>query len=1004
MNWNDVMAHPIWAITTWSKQPHYKDPDDKLSAAYIQSISLIIIVSAILVGIVYAIEGQAFYVSMSLLEVLVYSIVIVLVRFYKLRIASNLFLVSALLLLSFGIFSSGGIHSSSSILYPVILVFASLLLDRRSYSIYGLLSLISIGFIIYAENQGLTPVAYVPDPPRFPLFVTYAMVIVAVGGIIRSITESLQTSSRKARQFAQEIYTQKVMLDRVGQAVVGCGIDNKVIYWNKAATDLYGWTEDRALGQVYYDLIPTMLTHEMEDEIGIVLRNGETWSGELVIQDKDGNELHVLVTVAPLQDENGEITGWIGIGADLTERKHTEEALRLSEEKFSKAFHTTPILMTIEDENHFFIDVNKAFLSGFGFNREEVIGHSATELRMFSSPDDAFLLRNTLQNNNGVLKDFELQINRKSGEIGFVSLSSERIYVDKAEYILTSGLDITERKFAELQIQKQAARAEVLASLSQLLTKVSQDQRLVFDNVVRRCAELIGDGASIFLYSPQNEFLELVAVYNPDPQAMDVFWDEISKRPIRWNEGVYAKAIGDVEPVLIPYINVNELIKRATPERRDYYRKLPFHSMMIAPLHIQGNVMGVIGMARHSPGRNYTPEDLTFLQDIADRSSLALLNAQYYKELEQELAERKIAEKKYRSIFDNSIDGIFQSTDDGHFINVNPAMANIYGYESPEEMLNCVTDISSQLYASADQREDVRQRLNSGERLVGYESLDYRKDGSTFWASMSAQAIRDENGKALYYEGTIEDITPRKKAEAERESLIQELANKNAELEQFTYTVSHDLKSPLVTINGFVGYLEQDAASGNMERLKNDTTRIQEAVNKMQKLLNELLELSRVGRLMNASEKVPVETLVREALDNVHGQLEERGVDIQIQPDLPSVYGDNQRLVEVFQNLLDNAIKYMGNQTNPEITIGQNGEEDDKPIFFVKDNGMGIDFEHHERIFGLFNKLDAKSEGTGVGLALVKRIVEVHGGRIWIRSDAGKGSTFYFTLPTPPSI
>ena len=604
----------------------------------------------------------------------------------------------------------------------------------------------------------------------------------------------------------------------------------------------------------------------------------------------------------------------------------------------------------------------------------------------------------------------ELRIRRKSGEVAIVLMSVEYIHVNETRYILTSALDITERKLAEIRIQQQASRAEALASLSQILTKVTQDQRLMFDIVVRRCAEEIGDGASIFLFSPENEFLELVAVHNPDPKAMDTFREEMHKRPLKWNEGIYAEVIGNIVPVLIPYINVDDMIEHATPERREYFRRLPFHSMMVAPLHVQGEVLGVIGMARHSPGRDYTPEDLTFLQDIADRSALALLNARYYKKLEQELTERKIAEEKYRSIFDNSMDGIFQSTDDGHFLQVNPAMAHIYGYDSPEEMLNSVTDIRSQLYTNSDQRDDIRKRLNSGERLVGYESLDYRKDGSTFWTFMSAQAIRDENGKVLYYEGTVEDITRRKNAEAERESLIQELAKKNAELEQFTYTVSHDLKSPLVTINGFVGYLEQDAASGNMDRLKKDTQRIREAVKKMQKLLSELLELSRIGRLMNASETVPFETLVREAMENVHGQLKTRGVEILVQPDLPNVYGDNQRLVEVLQNLIDNAVKYMGDQVDPQIEIGQDGEEDGKPIFFVKDNGMGIDPEYHERIFGLFNKLDAKSDGTGVGLALVKRIVEVHGGRIWVQSEAfpqgdvRAGSTFYFTLPVGPSV
>ena len=130
-----------------------------------------------------------------------------------------------------------------------------------------------------------------------------------------------------------------------------------------------------------------------------------------------------------------------------------------------------------------------------------------------------------------------------------------------------------------------------------------------------------------------------------------------------------------------------------------------------------------------------------------------------------------------------------------------------------------------------------------------------------------------------------------------------------------------------------------------------------------------------------------------------HGRLETRGVMVHVEPNLPSVYVDRPRLIEVLQNLLDNAAKYMGDQPNPRIEIGQNGAEQEKPVFYIRDNGMGIAPEYHERIFGLFNKLDSKSEGTGVGLALVKRIIEVHGGRIWVESKVGKGSTFLFTLP-----
>jgi signal transduction histidine kinase len=237
-----------------------------------------------------------------------------------------------------------------------------------------------------------------------------------------------------------------------------------------------------------------------------------------------------------------------------------------------------------------------------------------------------------------------------------------------------------------------------------------------------------------------------------------------------------------------------------------------------------------------------------------------------------------------------------------------------------------------------------------------------------------------------------------------RRKLISELESKNTELERFTYTVSHDLKSPLFTIRGFLGYLEQDALSGNHARLKSDIQRIIDATDKMQRLLNELLELSRVGRLKNESTYVPFADIAQEASELVHGRIMERGITVSIEPGLPDVYGDRPRLTEVLQNLLDNAAKFMGDQKEPHIEIGCRGRdaERDMPIFYVRDNGMGILPEHLERVFGLFNKLDPKTDGTGIGLALVKRIIEVHGGQIWVESQAGKGSTFFFMLPAKP--
>lgn len=238
---------------------------------------------------------------------------------------------------------------------------------------------------------------------------------------------------------------------------------------------------------------------------------------------------------------------------------------------------------------------------------------------------------------------------------------------------------------------------------------------------------------------------------------------------------------------------------------------------------------------------------------------------------------------------------------------------------------------------------------------------------------------------------------------SERKILLHEMESKNAELERFSYTVSHDLRSPLVTIRGFLGFLEKSALSGNLNAFQNDMQRIVKATDRMNQLLKELLELSRIGRVLNEKKAMPFENLVHAAVEIVHGRIQEKNISIHIHKNLPTVVVDQPRMIEVLQNLIDNAAKYMRDQKEPSIEIGLENEQNREYTFFVRDNGIGIDPAHHDRIFGLFNKLDIDSEGTGIGLALVKRIIEFHGGRIWVQSEAGTGSTFYFTLPVNPS-
>lgn len=238
-----------------------------------------------------------------------------------------------------------------------------------------------------------------------------------------------------------------------------------------------------------------------------------------------------------------------------------------------------------------------------------------------------------------------------------------------------------------------------------------------------------------------------------------------------------------------------------------------------------------------------------------------------------------------------------------------------------------------------------------------------------------------------------------RRRESAMQTVIDELEAKNAEMERFTYTVSHDLRSPLVTIEGFTGYLLDDALSGNQDRLRNDVAQIRHATSQMSELLSDLLELSRIGRLVNTPVDVSLTEIARDAEALAAGRLQDRGVVVEIAEDLPVVLVDRVRMVEVFQNLLDNAARFMGDQEEPRVWISSRKVRHET-VITVRDNGAGIAPKYHRKVFELFERLDARTDGTGIGLAIVKRVIEHHGGRIWIESEGkpGAGTAFRFTL------
>jgi len=353
------------------------------------------------------------------------------------------------------------------------------------------------------------------------------------------------------------------------------------------------------------------------------------------------------------------------------------------------------------------------------------------------------------------------------------------------------------------------------------------------------------------------------------------------------------------------------------------------------------------------------------------------------------------SETRYARLLNLAPDAIFVHTG-GRITFANPATARMLGYNSPEEIVGrhlldfAPPELRGQYTPTA---------AGAGAGAVGLVVV--RSDGKRIDLDVVGMNIggSDRPGDPLTRLVIGRDVTDRRRSEAEREALIRALEAKNAELERFTYTASHDLRSPLVTIGSYLSHVEDAAERGDLKALRADIERIRKATVKMDLLLKDLLELSRIGHVLGPSERVALEALARDAVDMVRGRIAARGIEVLIHPGLPEVEGDRIRLLEVLQNLLDNAAKFMADQKAPRIEIGVRAEGAEA-VIFVRDNGIGIEPQHRERVFGLFDKLDPKGEGTGVGLALVKRIVELHGGRIWVESEGlSKGSVFCFTLP-----
>jgi len=401
--------------------------------------------------------------------------------------------------------------------------------------------------------------------------------------------------------------------------------------------------------------------------------------------------------------------------------------------------------------------------------------------------------------------------------------------------------------------------------------------------------------------------------------------------------------------------------------------------------------------------KKYLPDDVANSKDT--KAFINSVNEAYssftedYNQLERTLelsAKESFTELSYFKDALNSSAIVTISDYNSNVRFVNDQFIAITGFTREE-----VIGQSHHLLNSPDHSKDfynvIWKQISSGNIWKG-EMKNLKKDRSEYWAKVTIVPLKNSQGDPIQYLTIMNDISKEKEAEAEIKDYAKSLESKNKELDQFAYIVSHDLKAPLRAINNLSEWIEEDLEDIVDEDTKKNLELLRGRVHRMENLINGILEFSRVGRQETNNEKIDMSKLLNEIVDSIGS---DKIAKFTIKDEMPTLIAEKILFEQIFSNLISNAIKY-NDKDEIEICVSYSMSNNDKfHTFGIKDNGPGIEEEYFNSIFVIFQTLQPrdKIESTGVGLAIVKKIIEDSGGRIWVESEISTGSTFYFTLP-----
>ncbi len=762
----------------------------------------------------------------------------------------------------------------------------------------------------------------------------------------------------------------------------------RIVLWNRAATEVFGYSPEEALGLSVEEVVPERLKERHRAGLS---RYRDTGHGpyidsytvlDLPAVRKGGGEIRVEMTlspIGPLPEVGAEGRFVVAVVRDVTERKWAEERLRASEAELRALFGAMTDVMLVLDAEGRYLKIAPTNPSLLYKPPEDLLGKTLHEV-LPQEQADAFLehVHRALQTGRTVDVEYSLPIGGK--ELWFAG----RISPMQEDSVLFVARDVTERRRAEEEIRKlneelEDRVAERTARLEAVLAELEERERGLREGKERYQAVVEQSGEGIFLFDPRSK-----RILEANPAFQKTFGYDAEEL-----EGMTLYEMVPQDPKGVDR-NVARAVERGhlLVGERVYRRK----DGSRIDVEVSGSVI------------SYGGKEVicSVVRDITER-----------KRAEEAL---RASESRFRSLVEQSPLSIQILSPDGRTLRVNRAWEELFG--ATVDDLADYNLLEDQQLIERGIMPYIKRGFAGEPTLIPPIMYDpdetipgvTAREDSRRWIRALIYPVKDEFENIHEITLIHEDITERKRAEEEIRKLNEDLEQRvrqrtaqleeaNRELESFSYSVSHDLRAPLRHISGFAELLQNRAGSRFDESSQRYLQTILESTKHAGALIEDLLSFSRTGRAEMQRILVGMNRLVEEVLSSVRVETEGRNLSWKV-GQLPEVWGDPSMLRLVWQNLLSNAVKYTSTHDEATIEIGSTAEGDEA-IFFVRDNGVGFDMRYADKLFGVFQRLHRAEEfeGTGIGLANVRRIVNRHGGRVWAEGSVGSGATFYFSLP-----